>query len=580
MLVTYIAGLKTDIRLFEDKGGDGSDTVYTTKKKFLLTCTAAAGIAPLAMEQAPGTYEEIQARIEICDQNGVDIQPQSLRMASQVASEEELEATVKKHIAEPKPDMFGRWWTIAAPYWLDTVPMNNGEVHEIWQHTEPKSGICQYVAGEDVMAICKTFSCTVFNDAAFRLLKMIGRAEGKQIAKYFFRTILKGWKESSHTRSNWKQHTPVELQELLNATINSCKGFLRMLSHIPGDGDSTASHLQDVWPSKLVTETKRVRGTAAEKCTLQLLNISAAAIHEYITGRKEWIELRLQAEKTKVTDQNHVEDYETAAVLLLEIQTTDGPSSEPKRKAMLRRVFGLLKLLHEGGLREDACELLDTGLLAALKVDLEDCKAMDPGQESVALLQEITDQAMLLKHSTDMVAECTALKSQWQTQCASTALVAALQRTKNCTAIEDTRDLHQALAAAQGQQIPKEVASLLMDARAKVVSKIGANILASGNNITDQVTRDELAVLKFMQNCPEFIAIVGGRARDVPTQRQLENMAKILFNLRSSSDYVKAHDKGSELEFNVGKLAEAIENWRDFVADFQNPDGHLFVVLF
>ena len=44
MLVTYIAGLKTDIRLFEDKGGDGSDTVYTTKKKFLLTCTAAAGL--------------------------------------------------------------------------------------------------------------------------------------------------------------------------------------------------------------------------------------------------------------------------------------------------------------------------------------------------------------------------------------------------------------------------------------------------------------------------------------------------------------------------------------------------------
>ena len=57
-------------------------------------------------------------------------------------------------------------------------------------------------------------------------------------------------------------------------------------------------------------------------------------------------------------------------------------------------------------------------------------------------------------------------------------------------------------------------------------------------------------------------------------------MAKILFNLRFSSDYVKAHDKGSELEFNVGKLAEAIENWKDFVVEFQNPDGHLFVVLF
>ena len=59
MLVTYIAGLKTDIRLFEDKGGDGSDTQYTTKKKFLLTCIVAAGIAPASMAVAPGTYEGI-----------------------------------------------------------------------------------------------------------------------------------------------------------------------------------------------------------------------------------------------------------------------------------------------------------------------------------------------------------------------------------------------------------------------------------------------------------------------------------------------------------------------------------------
>ena len=144
VLATYIAGLKTDVRMFEEKGGDGSDTAYTAKKKFLLKCTAAAGISPPSMAVAPGTYEEVQARIEVCDQNNIDLPPQSLRYASQVASEEELEATVKKHIAKPTPDMFDAWWKIAAPYWLDTVAMNKGAVEEVWQHTDPKFGLCQF----------------------------------------------------------------------------------------------------------------------------------------------------------------------------------------------------------------------------------------------------------------------------------------------------------------------------------------------------------------------------------------------------------------------------------------------------
>ena len=354
---------------------------------------------------------------------------------------------------------------------------------------------------------------------------------------------------------------------------------MRILSHIPGEGDSKAANLQDVWPSKLLTDAKRIRGAGVEKCTLQLLNDSGDAIHEYITNSKEWIECRLQAERTKVTDQNHVDDYETASILLLGIQDSDGPSNHPERKATLDRIFASVKVLHEGGLREDACELLEVGLLAAIKVNLEDLKQMDAGTESVALLQEIADQVKWLKSGNDMAAECGALKSIWQSQISSTAMVAALQRSKDCTVIKDTRVLHQALAAAQGQKMSKEVASLMMDARVKIVSKIGANIMASGIDITDQCTRDEIAVLTFMHNCPEFIAMVGGRAKDVTTQKQLDKMGKCLMQLRMTKDYVIAHDKGSELEFNVGKVAQAIEDWHDYVRIFNDPDGHSFLIF-
>ena len=103
--------------------------------------------------------------------------------------------------------------------------------------------------------------------------------------------------------------------------------------------------------------------------------------------------------------------------------------------------------------------------------------------------------------------------------------------------------------------------------------------MASGIDITDQCTRDEIAVLTFMHNCPEFIAMVGGRAKDVTTQKQLDKMGKCLMQLRMTKDYVIAHDKGSELEFNVGKVAQAIEEWHDYVRISNDPDGHSFCIF-
>ena len=403
---------------------------------------------------------------------------------------------------------------------------------------------------------------------------MIQRREGKKAAQYFFRNILKGWKETSHIRSNWKKNTPAELQTALEQTINSCKGFLRILSHIPGEGGSIAANLEDVWPSKMLSNTMRIRGTAAQKCTLQLMNDSGDSIFEHITNDKEWIQLRLQAERSKVTDQNHVEDYDTAAILLLELNAR--LENDPSRKETLDRIFQHIQTLHEGGLREEACENLEEGLLKALSTNVEDLKRMTPSMETIAMLQQISDRVKSLKFGDGMAAECAALQSLWQSQSSSTALLAALQQTKDCTAIQDTRVLHQALAAAQGQQIEKEVASLMVHSRVKIVSKIGLNILASGNGITDQCIRDEIGALIFLHKCPEFIAMVGGRGRDISTQRQIEAMHKDLLTLRLCKEYIIKHDRGAELEFNVSKAAKAIESWREFVKTFNDPDGHPF----